>query len=107
MVDSILFQRRLTWDDARAFENARVEFVVSDEEGAEPQAMQVIAVSERPAAVGGHQFSIAFRGPRWPVLPQRTYHVRHPSLGDFAIFITPVAQSAESTDFEACFAHVA
>src|SRR5258708_13395251 len=38
--------------------------------------------------------SLVFRGPRQPQLSQRTYRVRHAQLGDYAIFITPIAQSA-------------
>jgi len=106
MIDSALFQRRLSWEDARAFEDAHVDFFASEDADAAPLPMEVVSVTGRPATAGGRQFSIVFRGPRAPALPQRTYRVRHPVLGDFAIFVTPVAQSAEWTDYEACFAHV-
>src|SRR5258708_30127145 len=33
-------------------------------------------------------------------LSQRTYRVRHAQLGDYAIFITPIAQSAGHVDYE-------
>lgn len=100
-----LFARRLTWDDARAFAGASVGFLAVDEPGAPAVPLRVVAVTERPPVAGSHQFSITFRGPREPLLPQRTYRARHPALGDFAIFITAIGQSADATDYEACFAH--
>jgi hypothetical protein len=106
MLDDNLLRRRLTWEDARAFEKSKVEFFPSDEPGGAPLALDVVSVRERPPVVGAHQFSIIFRGPREPLLPQRTYRVRHPSLGDYALFVTAVGQSAASTDYEACFSHV-
>ncbi len=105
MIDDTLYSRRLSWDDARAFEAIRVDFFDSEEPGAVPLTLEVASVTERPAAAG-HQFAIVFRGPREPLLAQRTYRVRHPVLGDFAIFVTPIGQTAQSTHYEACFSHV-
>ena len=106
MIDDALYSRRLSWDDARSFEKSRVEFFVSEEPEALPQPLEVVSVAERPTTAG-RQFAIVFRGPREPLLAQRTYRVRHPGLGDFAIFVTPIAQTADATDYEACFSHVA
>ena len=107
MNETSLFARRLSWDDARAFENAEVGFYLLDEGSALLQAMLVVSVTERPAVPGAQQFSIVFRGPRSPAFPQQTYRVRHPVLGDYAIMVTPIRQTADATDYEACFAHVA
>jgi hypothetical protein len=107
MTAPALFQRRLSWDDARAFEKSSVEFFVLEDPDAAALPLRVVSVKERPPVAGGRQFTIVFRGPLSPVLPQRTYRVRHPSLGDFPIFVTPIGQAADSTDYEACFAHVA
>jgi hypothetical protein len=107
MDENPLYARRLSWDEARAFENAEVGFYPVGEGSALLQAMRVVSVAERQAVPGAQQFSIVFRGPRAPLLPQQTYRVRHPALGDYAIMVTPIRQSADATDYEACFAHVA
>jgi hypothetical protein len=48
-------------------------------------------------------FSLLFRGPVEPVLPQRIYHVEHLSVGAIDIFIVPVGQDATGTTYEAVF----
>ena len=35
-------------------------------------------------------FSAFFRGPATPILPQQICHVRHPTMGEMAIFLVPV-----------------
>lgn len=47
---------------------------------------------------------LTFKGPREPMLPQATYDVVHPDLGEFAMFIVPVAQGDQGTVYEAVFA---
>jgi hypothetical protein len=49
-------------------------------------------------------FSIVFRGPPHPVLPQRVYRFSHEALGSFELFIVPIAQDEEGTRYEAVFA---
>ncbi|XAH23526.1 hypothetical protein AAFF27_26740 [Xylophilus sp. GW821-FHT01B05] len=106
MLNPDLYLRQLSWSDAQRFAQSRVTFFVGDTEAA-AMPLDVIAVAERPPMAGGHQFTITFQGARSPVLPQQTYQVRHPELGDFAIFVTAIGQSAEATQYEACFSHVA
>lgn len=51
-----------------------------------------------------HQsFSLIFRGAPAPVFAQQTVTLRHPTLGERAIFITPVAADAEGVSYEAVF----
>jgi hypothetical protein len=47
---------------------------------------------------------LTFLGPREPTLPQATYTVNHPDLGDFALFVVPVAHGEGGTVYEAVFA---
>lgn len=44
------------------------------------------------AARGGERepFSLTFRGPAEPVLPQAIYQVEHPKLGKLEIFLVPI-----------------
>lgn len=105
MIDQALLSRRLDWNDARAFEGARVEIFPDETPGTAPIVLAVAAVTQRAAPRGSSQFSIVFRGPSEPLLSQRTYRLRHATLGDFALFITPVAKAGGAVDYEACFAH--
>ena len=49
-------------------------------------------------------FTLTFRGPVEPVLPQRIYHVEHDSVGSLEIFIVPIARNDSGTTYEAVFA---
>jgi hypothetical protein len=63
-------------------------------------------------AVGGDRapgndrrpFSLLFRGPVEPLLPQRIYRLEHDTVGPLEIFIVPVARDAAGTHYEAIFA---
>jgi hypothetical protein len=48
-------------------------------------------------------FTVLFRGPAQPLLPQRIYHVEHESVGAMEIFIVPVGQDGSGTTYEAVF----
>ncbi len=48
-------------------------------------------------------FSLLFHGPSDPFLPQRTRTLKHPVLGDFEIFLVPVAQDKDGFQYEAVF----
>jgi hypothetical protein len=50
------------------------------------------------------QFSLHFRGPATPVLPQGTYVVTHPALGDQELFLVPLGRDADGVRYEAAFA---
>ena len=49
-------------------------------------------------------FSLLFRGPTEPVLPQRIYRLEHQAVGALDIFIVPVARDASGVHYEAIFA---
>src|SRR5687768_12061001 len=49
------------------------------------------------------QFSLHFRGPATPALVQRTYPLKHPSLGSFEIFLVPIKRDAAGMTYEAVF----
>ena len=48
-------------------------------------------------------FSLVFLGPREPLLPQRIYPLGHDELGDFDLFLVPIARDDEGTRYEAVF----
>jgi len=49
------------------------------------------------------QFSLMFRGPLEPRFAQNTYHVEHPEMGTFALFLVPVGESADGRHYQAVF----
>lgn len=104
MLPEELLARRLEWACAKDLGGEAFEVLL------EAPAPATIGLAVAQASLLGSpermvQFSLLFRGPADPLLPQGTYHFRHAALGDFAFFITPVARTREATDYEACFSH--
>lgn len=52
---------------------------------------------------GRPPFSLVFRGPAEPLLPQATYPLGHEQLGDFEIFLVPIGRDASAARYEAVF----
>jgi hypothetical protein len=50
---------------------------------------------------GGESFSMVFRGPADPSLPQRTYRMEHGELGAFDLFIVPIRRDQDGLYYEA------
>ena len=48
-------------------------------------------------------FSLLFRGALDPVFAQQTVTLRHPAIGEQAIFVTPIAADAGGVTYEAVF----
>jgi len=67
-------------------------------------SLQLVAVTALPDHGGPRQpFSITFRGPQAPLLPQRTYRLEHGTLGALDVFIVPVGREAGGVGYEAVF----
>jgi uncharacterized protein DUF6916 len=48
-------------------------------------------------------FTLLFRGPQEPLLPQDTYQIKHEELGELEIFVVPVESGEEGTVYQAVF----
>lgn len=48
-------------------------------------------------------FSLYFRGPRQPILPQAIYCVEHDRMGTMDIFIVPIGPEGQWMGYEAVF----
>ena len=48
-------------------------------------------------------FSLLFRGPPTPVLPQRIYSLAHAQLGTFDLFLVPIGPDEQGMRYEAVF----
>jgi hypothetical protein len=67
----------------------------------------LVAVDSRPVqpdAPRPEPFTLLFTGPEGLALPQATYDLTHPELGEFALFLVPVQPAADGlARYEAVF----
>ena len=67
-----------------------------------------LSIGERAEPATGERrapFSLVFRGPGEPVLPQRIYHLEHVgALGALDIFLVPIGPDQQGMCYEAVFA---
>ena len=52
---------------------------------------------------GLERFSVFFDGPAEAPLPQRTYHLKHERMGEFDLFLVPIASGEKGFRYEAVF----
>jgi hypothetical protein len=73
-----------------------------------PDGKVVVKLSEarqlgsRPESIR-EPFSLTFRGPANLRLPQGTYKMRNPTLGEMEIFLVPIGADQTSRTYEAVF----
>lgn len=48
-------------------------------------------------------FSIIFRGPKEPILPQHIYRLTHPRLGSLGLFLVPIGPDTLGMQYESVF----
>ena len=65
--------------------------------------VDAVALPARGNLHRNEPFSIVFRGPVSPRLPQRIHAFRHETIGAFEIFIVPVAPDDLGPRYEAVF----
>jgi Domain of unknown function (DUF6916) len=63
--------------------------------GAEPMMLELVEVMERDLSPKIELFTLQFRGPAAPRLPQQTHRLEHDKLGPFAIFLTAIGVDPE------------
>jgi hypothetical protein len=85
---------RLELDAARILDLELVELTSLGAQSAAPP---------RPGVAPRAPFSVVFRGPRDPVLPQRIYRLQHAEIGTFELFLVPIGRDASGTRYEAVF----
>jgi hypothetical protein len=82
--------------------NFRVEF-----ESPGSIELKLIAVTPRKSEpneqAGMERFSAVFTGPADIFLPQGTYRVTHPEMGEFYVFLVPLAPDAGVFRYEAVY----
>jgi len=66
-------------------------------------ALELVQAADRGSNPRQEQFALLFRGPLDPFLPQHLYAVEHDELGQFALFLVPVARDEQGYSYEAVF----
>jgi hypothetical protein len=76
-------------------------------DSAEPVELELVDVvvrkSEPNEQAGMERFSTFFYGPAGFFLPQQTYDLVHPELGESQIFLVPIGQDTRGIKYEAVF----
>lgn len=72
-------------------------------DGIPKMELELAEVNEPAAPPQVELFTLTFRGPRAPVLPQKIHRVEHAKLGAFDLFLTAVAADQQGTAYEAVF----
>ena len=76
-------------------------------ESPRPIDLKLISVTPRKIEpheqAGMERFSVVFFGPADVFLPQNTYRLTHPEMGEFEVFLVPIKQEAEGFRYEAVY----
>ena len=74
-----------------------------------PQPVELKLVSVTPRVnepteqAGMERFSVLFSGPLDFYLPQQTYRMVHPDMGEFEIFLVAIAKESDGFKYEAVY----
>lgn len=87
------------------FERVGEEFRVAAGEAAVALVLTEVTDLSRPESPSPRRkpFSLIFRGPRTPALPQRIWPLEHAAFGRLEIFLVPIGPDAEGMRYEAVF----
>jgi hypothetical protein len=69
-------------------------------------ALELVRVTKVDYSPRLDNFSLIFRGPRSPFVPQGSYSVNHRKLGEMTIFLVPIGADGAGTQYEAVFNRV-
>jgi hypothetical protein len=69
--------------------------------------LELVEVKSYAASAGDQggmeRFSVYFQGPADLLLPQRTYPIEHDEMGQFDLFLVPIARNQNKCRYEAVF----
>jgi hypothetical protein len=78
--------------------------VKADEREIELELIEVKGYTSQEIEQGGmERFSVFFAGPGDPLLPQKVYRLEHERMGEFELFLVPIAGDEKSYRYEAVF----
>jgi len=81
--------------------NVNTKFLLCDANG--EHALDLIELKSGNISPMYESFSLLFRGDGGTVHEQRTYLMKHATVGEFDLFLTPVGRSEQGTFYEAVF----
>ena len=87
-------------------EHINTKFRILDKESPTVIEAQLVEVEGHASSEEIQQFSLFFKGPNEPLLPQKTYSIEHGRMSDFDLFIVPIAADKTSASYEAVFSHL-
>ena len=93
----------LTVDDFTPHAGSRWTLRAAGIAEAIPLDLVEIAAGGQALRRGRRAFSLIFRGPRGPSLPQGLYHLEHPVMGQLEIFLVPITPEPDGARYEAVF----
>ena len=65
--------------------------------------LTLVSADRHPAPPDFESFTLLFRGPSSPQLPQAIYPLQHDTLGAVDLFLVPIQQDAQGLYYEAVF----
>ena len=72
-----------------------------------PIDLTLVGVEARPSEAheeaGMERFSVFFKGSLEFLLPQATYRLAHAEMGEFELFLVPIAQETDGFRYEAVY----
>jgi len=71
--------------------------------GSPPLPLELTEVTEHSSSPQVESFSLIFRGPLAPRLPQQIHKVEHDKLGAFDLFLVPIGLEKERMCYQAVF----
>ena len=76
-----------------------------DVDGGEPVTVELIEATSLGQKSSGRRepFSLVFRGPATPHLPQQTYAMSHEGMGRLDVFLVPIGPDETGVRYEAVF----
>ncbi len=74
-------------------------------EGSATLPLVLVEITALGSGAAGRRdpYSLVFRGPPAPILPQRIYRIRHGRMGELEIFLVPIGPDGEGMRYEAIF----
>jgi hypothetical protein len=78
--------------------------VKADDRESELELIEVKGYTSQEIEQGSmERFSVFFAGPGDPFLPQRVYAMEHERMGEFELFLVPIAGDEKNYRYEAVF----
>jgi hypothetical protein len=93
----------LTQEEFSQHANSKFQVLIDQDNSVELELTQVSELKIYPEQ---EEFAVVFRGPLNAFLGQGTRTFKHDRMGEFVIFIVPIAQDAQGFEYEAVFNRV-